>query len=645
MFVCSNFPAENEFVAVTVAGTAGATLDVHRTHLARKAKAAAAEAKQERYRPFPYDVDTGHASDAGGDAGSVSSSVQTAGALATALELRDVARSSERTNGLSVPLWLSDMVLALWSLAIMLLGLRINREKFLEAIHGVTGVSAKTQRLILKTYLRDSTLYESATTRPGRLPEIVFTAAHMSELEQFVVQRLKKGTCTTTAQANKHLNFKFNLAFTKYSVKGMLKELEMEYGTLKNDWTRYHQGARRQAQLRRFVLQYDHALKEEAAGRGVIIYYDESYVDCNGHSRSGYHIPGVHRGFFPKGTGTRIVLMHCMTRDGLVNDVKWTHNVDDVPDAFNMDWPTLQLQNDGGLYSDIKHTCEGTFKLDKTKDYHVTGAIMDLYMRNRVIPTVHKLYPGKHIYFVMDNASTHHARTGEQFNPLNMTKKDIKMKLDALKCERLAWHRDGADGVTDPYEFDLTKGDISGKTSGSVPTAEELQRAAYYWVRTNHPKLLFTDLQLLAMESNMTLLFTVPYAPESQPIENVWGAVKGALARSYDGQVEPHQMVWKIHRAMYRDCDLVRRADNSINPTANAFIRHSRAWIDATMVPQVIGLSVGAQTGTLVLEGQLQADAAAWAADARALYSASFAIERLSVAADSADVQDDEVED
>ena len=100
---------------------------------------------------------------------------------------------------------------------------------------------------------------------------------------------------------------------TEYRLMLWMEELGMEHGLLDVDWSAYHEGPRRQAQILRFVLQYDKALKEEAAGEAIILYMGESYVDILQHSRRGWRTQSKGSGRFPKGAGQRLVLVHAIT--------------------------------------------------------------------------------------------------------------------------------------------------------------------------------------------------------------------------------------------------------------------------------------------------------------------------------------------
>lgn len=88
-----------------------------------------------------------------------------------------------------------------------------------------------------------------------------------------------------------------------------------------------------------------------------------------------------------------------------------------------------------------------------------------------------------------------------------------------------------------------------GQRLRRVPNREQLAAAAFEYVVDKHPEDLLTDLQTLAMKNNMELIFTVPYAPGSQPIEFVWHQIKIHLAEWYDGNENIDVIIERIAKA------------------------------------------------------------------------------------------------
>ena len=77
------------------------------------------------------------------------------------------------------------------------------------------------------------------------------------------------------------------------------------------------------------MIQYSEALKEEEAGRCIIVYTDESYVNVNhAHKTTWYSRLATEKNEVvrPTGKGKRLVLLHAFTKDGrLANDAS-VHN-------------------------------------------------------------------------------------------------------------------------------------------------------------------------------------------------------------------------------------------------------------------------------------------------------------------------------
>ena len=66
----------------------------------------------------------------------------------------------------------------------------------------------------------------------------------------------------------------------------------------------------------------DHATKLENLGKAVIVEYDESFADMNGHHRYGFHPPDDPYCAFPAYTGDRLVIMVVKSRHGIVASVQ-----------------------------------------------------------------------------------------------------------------------------------------------------------------------------------------------------------------------------------------------------------------------------------------------------------------------------------
>jgi hypothetical protein len=509
--------------------------------------------------------------------------------------------SSRRVRGANITEEESEQALTVVSALILALGgLKNNIVQIQQIVHQTLGFDAKTLGKIVNTWVDDEDYYVTDSTRPGAPSRTPFQReAVISLAEKFVNQGRRKGQVTTTDSARAHIKEQLGYECSRYYMKKVFDELEMEYGPLRIDWSAYYKSDKRKAQMRRYTLLYDRALKMEATGEAIIAYYDESYVDTCHHARRGFRRADEATGFFPKGTGKRVVVMHCLTKYGMLAEV--TYNMDG---SFTMATPS-PTQPDMLFVSDV-FSAEGMFELKKGSDYHETGDLMLRYMQHCVLPTVKKLFPGKKVFFVLDNASTHHARTDGQFNPLSatVTKKSYIEKLIEHGCTHLTYYKNEKERTIVINEALI--GARASQINPHIPSAKELAQAAFTWVKTNKPHLLFTDLQKYSKANGITLIFTVPYAPESQPIEMVWGAMKEHMSFAYDGDKETETIMERIRTALYEKCSLRMTSVTEENAYAARYISHATRWGTENLGTKVSDLVVGGALGSLTLVADMQ---------------------------------------
>ena len=191
-------------------------------------------------------------------------------------------------------------------------------------------------------------------------------------------------------------------------------------------------------------------------------------------------------------------------------------------------------------------------------EYHVDGHKILSYFRDCVKPIVNKLYPGKKVYVVMDNASTHlkNAKGSDSyFNPLVASKAEIGARMEKVMADVIKGGTRGngksyilpvemtrvigkvktkktvnffmkSDGpIPDgTVRYDVTK--KAHKNNFDSPYLHELQNAAVSWTKKRAQGYLISELQQWAIANKWCIIYSVPYAPDSQPIEMTWSHIK-----------------------------------------------------------------------------------------------------------------------
>lgn len=489
----------------------------------------------------------------------------------------------------------------------------LSTDDMLEVVRLAVGVTEKTVRKVVRVYADTGALYASSSGNRGRrVPAALADDAKIKEeLLELVKSRLKEGSVVTKAVAQEYIETIFGCKPSVHTTRRYFRDLGMRYGKIKVDWARYMNTPLRQSQIRRWLLLRDWAAKEEAAGRAVVVYVDESYVDINAHTRIGYHVSGEQVAEFPKGTGKRIVLLHAFTRDGVLL----------AYDAAGEPHPRVAVTKEKGetaadtLFAGTSLNCLAMFELDAKADYHVTSASFSRYLENVLLPTARARYKDKKIIIMLDNASTHHGHHGEgRYNPTKLNKACIIEALKAAGCKTLYIPRAGkhlklrlnhADEVEDMKRH-------HSKHMPHRPTLKELANAGQAWVRAKKPHMLLTTQQSWAMDNDVFLLFTVPYLPTTQPIEYVWGAVKRHLQSNFTIKDRGHTgiMMDKIEAAFHA-VELVPSPEEPA-PRAARYVRHTLQWADQHLVPMFPELRSAGGVGAFVLPRTIAKEVRAW---------------------------------
>ena len=282
---------------------------------------------------------------------------------------------------------------------------------------------------------------------------------------------------------------------------------------------------------------------------------------------------------------------------------------------------------------------EVLFLRNSKTDYHVDAELWKDYVMLALIPCINYFYPSipgkkRKVYFVLDNASTHHARTGAQFSPYSSSSSKSQMlaKLKDLGETEVRWTKSNGAAVFSTLA-------AAGRTGlkDVAPNKDQVADHTYKVLREKHPGLLLTDLkhpgllltdlQQMCSASGVELIFTVPYAPKSQPIEMIWGIIKNE-ARTHYHHKNTSKDVERLIREAYVSMKLVRAVPPPgsampSNKVCEGTINASRKWIDEFFIGKHAELKgLKGKIGSLEIPAgsSLAATLASWEADINNLY-------------------------
>jgi transposase len=414
--------------------------------------------------------------------------------------------------------------------------------------------SHTTLRAVIKEFQTDGTITPPNTAERGRgNPDHPLHDANGPTLQAELLMHeelCKQNTAdvaVTSATLAAELRDKLKISVNRSTVRRWLHQLGYSWRH-----KRYVGGMKPQAKnarIRQFILEYADALAEEAAGRAVIVYVDESYIHTHHAAKKGWFHPS-NPDVIGDNDGKRLIILHAMTEGGLLAVPG------EGPDATN--W-----------LSEAALTCEVVFEEiledgQDDSDYHntMTGSKFTAWVKSRLLPTFAHMHPGKKMFLVMDNASYHKPRDDTWISDSQaQNKHDLAHTLIDLGVESLVRSRDGR--RVPSHLFDATVG--QGGAS-----KQDLVAAVKQWL-SDHPDSNRTVVEQLLDDAGHSIVFTPPYCPSVQPIELLWAYVKRQVASQST-----------VGRTMTQTREQTEAAFESIRWTfCNSVVKHCHDWIDA----------------------------------------------------------------
>ena len=247
---------------------------------------------------------------------------------------------------------------------------------------------------------------------------------HLKAVATYVTERntSMKGLCTVNAIIA-HLYQKFGIEFKYRTIHyALTTRLGLRYRTPLKRRLVFAEGRTKLGI--QFCLDYDHALKEERAGRAVIVRMDETY--CHTH-----HMPSrcwcgdaVGRVERSRSKGSLTIILHAMTKDGWLLSTN-----DDGTRPSPKEFESGEVLNSQMIWRG---------KIGRG-DYHdnMDGDMFQKWLQERLVPTFQAKYPGKVMYLVMDNAPYHHVHPADSFFASSHNKDEIKDKLVELGVDEI----------------------------------------------------------------------------------------------------------------------------------------------------------------------------------------------------------------
>jgi hypothetical protein len=189
------------------------------------------------------------------------------------------------------------------------------------------------------------------------------------------------------------------------------------------------------------------------------------------------------------------------------------------------------VKDSNGNYLTCEVICEAMFH---DGDYHknVDSAAWLNWLKNMFIPCFDKMFEGKKCFLVLDNAPYHKAFPLVGKRVENFLKEDSIAILKQHNVKTLVIN-----------EKKYVESSFSGRGSNS-PTAESLKAIAGVLINLTNKSSSMTmaEIEFIEWSKKVTdgkdekfhkIIWTIPYYPQLQPIELLWGVVKNHAGREY----------------------------------------------------------------------------------------------------------------
>jgi hypothetical protein len=265
----------------------------------------------------------------------------------------------------------------------------------------------------------------------------------------------------------------------------------------------------KRALTRSFIYKLAIARREEEEGSRIIVFMDESYIHSAHNTKKFWCRVDQLRGRDAQGTdggGTRLMIIHAMTRYGLMADPECLEANNNLTETF----PTCEV-----VFEEV-----GTFNGDYHKCFD--GEKFISWVKYRLLPTLAKLFPGRKMTLVMDNASYHKPAGIHTIRPYKMT---------APMCVSFFADRH-IRSIEVPVDDGVVTMPLSQfrKNAPHGPNVKQKQKTVKRYLKKN-PGISITQMDEIMLAGGHQVLWTPPYMPNLQPIELLWARIKNAVAR------------------------------------------------------------------------------------------------------------------
>jgi hypothetical protein len=264
--------------------------------------------------------------------------------------------------------------------------------------------------------------------------------------------------------------------------------------------------------IRKFLLEYATAVKEEKEGKCVIVWMDESYVHQHYCRKFAWFLQSESAApnrYVGRDSGARLLIIHGMTKDGMLQLAKSNDPSTDLSEEYPNAMVVARWVSAEGV---------------EPADYHdtVDGEKFTAWMQNRLIPAFKRKYRGKQMVLIMDNASFHHAKGPDWYTSSEMNRGQCADFLRQINVCSIH-------GEVRGQERRFTSSTYSADDG---PTLKLMRAEIDKWLESHPETNVEVPTQLIrSVKAGSRIIYTPPYESWLQPIELVWNQAKQQVAQ------------------------------------------------------------------------------------------------------------------
>ena len=429
------------------------------------------------------------------------------------------------------------------------------------------GMGKDNSREVREQYMRDGSVLVNETPRGRGSPNYIVTDArklqpgHLARIETFISQchgqkgsgrvtigNIRNDLISTFAAGGKtRAGSALRLTEVSRSVVryALVHMLGYQWGKIR--LRKIRPDPERNDVIRTYLKAYGDALALERRGTHTIVYLDESYVHQNHAPAESWLKEDDRHVDRSSSKGKRVIILHAITKDG----------------PLGGEDTAMQWSGDTPHPGEGAHTTTECLWVSASNhgDYHnnMNNEMFMKWVQNRLVPAFTHKYPGKKMILCMDNAPYHHAREVPSLSTIT-TKADMLALIRRDTPNLTHLRLPAKPGTRDaPLQIPITDAVLhnASKTRPDVPTGDELKEA---WLAAVKGSKEYAHLLVCRIERYLQdtvrlvdktqplgltdahaqtplrligFLWTPPYTPSLQPIEEFWGGAKNYCASQY----------------------------------------------------------------------------------------------------------------